>query len=315
MTSARSATGQGHGKTILIGEHHVMDGARALAIGLAPFHTQVTLTHVADGPLAIALPGDVDAHVAEDTRRMLLTAAETAGLTGTLAAEIASTVPMRRGLGSSAALAVGAVRAAWQLAQKPTPTHQELLTAARACESIVHGQSSGLDPAAASGTDPVLYQKGQVQKRVVVSPDLAAARWLLVDLGPSVPTRDAIAIAISRRAELGPEAVRALNDQTSAAADQAMTALERGDLTKLAIALRSAGEAMVPLGVVNVAMQEALTAMRDAGALAAKQTGAGLGGMLLALCDSEAQARHVARTMAPHITANWILPVVVPHAA
>lgn len=291
-----------------------MDGARALAIGLAPFQTHVTLVYLADGPLRVELPASVDAHVADDTRKMLVTAAERAGLTGTLAVSIASSVPMRRGLGSSAALAVAAVRAAWHLAGKGEPSHPELLEAARACEAVVHGQSSGLDPAAAAGTEPVLFQRGQVLRRVVVSPDLAAARWLLVDLGPSVPTRDAIAIAFSRRAELGPDAVRQLNDVTSAAADQALHALEHGDLTKLAIALRGAGDAMAPLGVVNVAMQEALLAMRDAGALAAKQTGAGLGGMLLALCDSEAQARHVARQMAPHISAEWILPVVAAGA-
>ena len=46
---SQRATGHGHGKTILIGEHHVMDGARALAIGLAPFRTDVTLTRGTPG--------------------------------------------------------------------------------------------------------------------------------------------------------------------------------------------------------------------------------------------------------------------------
>lgn len=304
-----TATGHGHGKTILIGEHHVMDGARALAIGLPPFRTDVTLTRGEAGALRITLDDDVDVQVAQDTQQMFLAAARAAGLTGEIRVHIASTVPMRRGLGSSAALSVAAVRAAWQLAERPEPTGPELLDAARQCESIVHGRSSGLDPAAAAGTEPVLFQQGQVLQRVHVAPKLATARWLLADLGASVPTRDAIAIAMHERRELGPEAVKALNDQTSAAADQAMEALESGDLTRLAIALRTAGEAMEPLGVVNVAMRDALTAMCAAGALAAKQTGAGLGGMLLALCRSEEDAQAIASAVAARIRAHWTLAI------
>ena len=303
------ATGHGHGKTILIGEHHVMDGARALAIGLAPFRTDVTLTRGLPGELAVTLPADVDALVAADTLQMFLAAARSAGLTGQVAAQIVSTVPMRRGLGSSAALAVAAVRAAWHLADRDDPTAAELLAAARDCESVVHGRSSGLDPAAAAGTDPVLFQRGEVLRRVNVAPTLAVARWLLIDLGASIPTRDAIAIAMHHRRELGASAVQALNDQTSAAADAALLALETGDLPRLAAALQSAAEAMEPLGVVNVAMREALVAMRQAGALAAKQTGAGMGGMLLGLCASEVAAQAVATALAPRSRAFWTLAI------
>lgn len=312
MTSgdfANLATGFGHGKTILIGEHHVMDGALALAVGLAAFRTEVTLEKVQEGPLEIVISSDVDPHVADDTRRMLVKAAQAAELTGTLRAEIQSSVPMRRGLGSSAALAVAAVRAAWHLAGRGEPDYAELLAAARACESIVHGESSGLDPAAASGTDPVLFQRGQVLQRVTVSPKLVDARWLLVDLGVSVPTRDAIAIAFAMRRELGAAQVHHLNDLTTSAANQAKDALESGDLTRLSIALRTAGDAMTPLGVVNDQMEHALQHMRDAGALATKQTGAGMGGMLLALCADAAMAQHVAVAVHSQIAAHWIIPV------
>jgi mevalonate kinase len=303
------ATGHGHGKTILIGEHHVMDGARALAIGLGPFRTDVTLTRGQAGPLKIVLLDALEPQVAADTQQMFLAAAQSAGLDGEILAQINSTVPMRRGLGSSAALAVAAVRAAWRLADRPEPTATALLTAARDCESVVHGRSSGLDPAAAAGTDPVLFQSGEVLQRVAVAAQLASARWLLVDLGASVPTRDAIAIAIHHRRELGPKAVAALTAQTSAAADAALVALETGDLLQLAAALQSAGEAMEPLGVVNVAMRDALVAMLAAGALAAKQTGAGLGGMLLGLCADEDAAQAVAKALAGHIRSHWTLSI------
>ena len=72
---------------------------------------------------------------------------------------------------------------------------------------------------------------------------------------------------------------------------------------------QSAAEAMEPLGVVNVAMREALVAMRQAGALAAKQTGAGMGGMLLGLCASEVAAQAVATALAPRSRAFWTLAI------
>ena len=78
------ATGHGNGKTILIGEHHVMDGARALAIGLPPFRTDVTLTRGEPGDLRVTLLDDVDALVANDTRQMFHAAAQSALLTPAL---------------------------------------------------------------------------------------------------------------------------------------------------------------------------------------------------------------------------------------
>ena len=56
------------------------------------------------------------------------------------------------------------------------------------------------------------------------------------------------------------------------------------------------------------------TAMRAAGALAAKQTGAGLGGMLLALCTTEAEAQAVAAAIAPRIRTFWTLAIYPEHS-
>ena len=304
-----TATAVGHGKTILIGEHHVMDGALALATGLAPFATEVAMSRHADGALRVELQPALDPLVADDTRQMLRAAAQSAGLDGELRVSIASTVPMRRGLGSSAALAVAAVRAAWQLAGRGAPEPSALLAAARACENVVHGHSSGLDPAAAAGQVPLLFQHGAVVRTLAVAAQLRDARWVLVDLGTSIPTRDAIAIAVHRRREMGAAAVAALTAQVSVAAEQAAGALETGDLTKLAIALRSAGLALEPLGVVSAPMQEVLARMRDAGALAAKQTGAGLGGMLLGLCPTAAAAAAVTAAVTAHSRGQWSLAI------
>jgi mevalonate kinase len=305
------ARGTGHGKAILVGEHHVMTGATALAVGLPAFCTTVTLqpsplqdaTTLIDWPDGAELAEDVRA----DTLQMIAQACSLAGWQGAAQLAITSTIPIRRGLGSSAALAVAAVRAAQGLVGAGECL--DLLAHARAVECVVHGRSSGLDPAAAAGDGAVLFRDGEILARVPIHPSLAGARWLLLDLGAGVPTREAIAIAQLHREQLGTAAVADLTATVSAAAQAAAQALGTGDLGALAAALNRAGAAMTPLGVVDSPMRHVLSLAAQAGALAAKQTGAGLGGMLLALVADAATAQGVLDRVAPHIRGHWQLPV------
>lgn len=306
-----TANGIGNGKCILVGEHHVLDGATALAAGLPGFATRASLTlqpaNALDARLeeAAELPDDVR----HDAERMLRRALEQCGVVGAVSASVQSNVPIRRGLGSSAALSVAFLRAAEQLAGTEPATDSVLVQRARAVEGVVHGTSSGLDPAAASGSGAVRFAQGKVLGRVAVSAALAPAQWLLVDLGHSLPTRDAVALAWAARERLAPTERAALRGRISAAAEAAAAALAAADLSALAAALADAGETMPALGVVDPEMQSLLERMRTSGALAAKQTGAGLGGMLLGLCSDPDAAAAVAAACRGHAAAVWTLPV------
>jgi mevalonate kinase len=294
------SVGSGHGKAIVAGEHHVLHGATALAVALPGFTTTVTLTALSGDRLAV--DGD------ELARPLVQRACELAGVTRPVRASVLSTVPVSRGLGSSAALAVAAVRAAEQLSGLPC----DQVAAAREVECLVHGRSSGLDPAAAAATGAVLYANGQVVRPVACHPALAEARWLLLDLGPGRPTREAIAAADRQRTTLGPAVVDALQAETTRAALQAAEALESGDLTRLAGAMTAAGEALDPLGVVDEAMRRVLALARQAGTLAVKQTGAGLGGVLLGLAASHGEALRLQALLTPHVREIWLAPLASP---
>ncbi len=302
--------GLGHGKAILVGEHHVMTGATALAIGLPAFRTEVTLRPVAGPPLSLQWP---EAGLIEDVRRdtlaMVTRACQLADVDCALMVSITSTVPIRRGLGSSAALAVAVVRAAHAV-MKSLPLMGILIDQAREVECVVHGRSSGLDPAAAASQEGgVLFRDGQVLQQVRASPGLSQARWVLLDLGASAPTRDAIDHANAHRRQLGSAAVQALTDAVTAAAHDAARALQGGDLAALADAMALAGATLEPLGVVDAAMRHVLALAVEAGALAAKQTGAGMGGMLIALAPDAAAAQRIAALTSPHVRSHWLLPV------
>lgn len=306
------ATGTGHGKAILVGEHHVMTGATALVASLPSFLTTIRLEVLDGDGLSLDWPGgaELPEEVRADTLRMVEKACALAGWNRPTRLRIESTIPMRGGLGSSAALAVAALRSAYQLANHP---EQSLWQHATEVENIVHGRSSGLDTAAAmSMGDARLFcdsETNKVQTSVRIHASLVSARWVLLDAGAGVPTREAIATAYRNRESLGDEAVAVLAETTTDAANSAANALTSGDLPALAAALARAGAAMEPLGVVNDDMRRILSLALAAGALAAKQTGAGLGGMLLALAPDATTAARIAAAVAPFIHRHWQLPI------
>jgi mevalonate kinase len=290
-----TCTGTGHGKAILVGEHHVQTGA---------VETLPARNFGLDWR-DVRLPEAVR----RDTLAMITRACDLAGLDVALRLTIDSTVPIRSGLGSSAALAVAALRAAHGLQGRMLAANH-LLDEAREVECVVHGRSSGLDPAAAAaGGGAVLFQEGRVLAQVAIHRSLTSARWVMLDLGGGVPTREAIDLAHVHRARLGPQLVKELTLSVSDAARDAARGLEVGDLVTLGDAIARAGTAMEPLGVVDTAMRHVLSLCVEGGALAAKQTGAGLGGMLLALAPDEAVAQRILALTLPHVRAHWLLPL------
>ncbi|MBI5608570.1 MAG: hypothetical protein HY902_06790 [Deltaproteobacteria bacterium] len=295
--------GLGHAKLILVGEHWVLDGARALAIGLPELHTQVELIPAESSDI----PADAQA------AQMLQLALEQVGWHRPLRATIASNVPIRRGLGSSAALAVALVRAAHALEHSTELHTSEVALRARALEALVHGQSSGLDPAAAAaGGTAVLFQQGTVLNQPSIHANLAPAHWLVVDVGQGQPTRTAIAVAKQAREEMGDLRRHTLLASVTRAAESAADALHRGNLSELALALRQAGDAIEPLGIVNEPLQLCRTRLLEAGALASKSSGAGLGGVTLGLFADADTAHRAQLAIADRGWASWISPLATP---
>ena len=324
--------GDGYGKAILIGEHFVLDGATALATGLPGFVTRVGLREpVANrtndaGELtnvvarhnglrmlkpignAVTSPGPVELQA---SLRMVEIALARAGAPLTADVVVESTVPLSRGLGSSAAFAVAAVRAAWRYAGLGEVAEDPGVATAREMEAIAHGQSSGLDPAAAWSETLVLFRGGTLQRaRPCAAGAVAQARWLILDLGAAPATREAIARANGARSRLGPARLTGWVDEVDAAARQALSALLGDDVAALAAAMTTAAEALCHLDVVDARMADVLAQCRSAGALAAKPTGAGLGGALLALAPSPRIAETVRAALTSEVEACHILEIV-----
>ncbi len=330
--SEEFAWGQGHGKAILVGEHFVLDGATALATGLPGFVTRVGLRSVREDdrwtPIAargslrfltksegfasppqhtLSAPGSEELQA---SLQMVEMALERAG--APLAADIvvSGNVPLGRGLGSSAAFAVASVRAAWRFASLTAPAETVGREVAREMETIVHGQSSGLDPAAAWSDALVLFRDGVIQRgQPPAQGAIAQARWLIVDLGAAPATRTAIARANEARTRMGGAQLSVLVADVDCAANRAFAALLGDDVDGLAEAMATAAAALNHLDVVDERMRSVLARCLDAGALAAKPTGAGLGGALLALAPTAAIAETVRAGLGTTVRACHILEI------
>lgn len=316
MSVAAHGQGAAHAKAILVGEHWVLDGCPALALALPQWQTEVRWGARPE-PLALRVEAADGAGLAmpEQGRAAALAMLAAAcdawqrPVTGGVVSR--STIPVGLGVGSSAAFAVAALRA---LAARDglAVAAEAVLAAARVVEAVVHGRSSGLDPAAAM-TDAVAirFADGAVQAelRPAATAALAGACWLIADVGPAPATAVAVATSTAARAAMAPPTRAALVDATIAAVDRAEAGLASGDLAALGAAMDAADAALRPLGVVDARMATAIATLRRHGALGAKQSGAGLGGVVLGLASDARSAATCAQALRTCCRAVWVWPL------
>ncbi len=252
--------GTGHGKLILCGEHAVVYGHPALAFAVT-LSTTVRL-HPHEGPTVVDSP-----HADPRVRDALCTVLPEQGLR----AEVETDVPVGRGMGSSAALAVAVVRA-----QHPELEGQALIDAAMPIERAFHGNPSGLDVAVSALGGGLLFRRGPPMSMEPV----ALGDWSVVVLDSGVPgdTRALVAGVAARRPGIDPQLQR-IGDLVLEARDHLHDAASLGALLDENHAL------LRSIGVSTPALDELVALARRAGACGAKLAGAGGGGVVLAVCD------------------------------
>src|SRR5205814_1243299 len=254
--------GRAPGKVLLLGEHSVVYGHPALAASI-PRYVTVDLTPAAE--TRIELPGGMQ------TPFPLLEAAQAmareAGYPGAFHARLQSEIPLGGGLGSSAALGVALARAL-----KPSCTAEEAAGLAMRIERVLHGAPSGVDPAACAREGVIFFVRGQPPRVEAVR---GSASIVIALSGIARGTHSTVMPLAERRktdARIDPLLAR-LGDL----ARQGRALFERGDLVGLGAAFDDAHAVLRDLGVSCPELEEVIAALRDAGPLGAKLTGAGGG--------------------------------------
>ena len=258
------AEGFATGKLILCGEHAVVYGHPAIAFAVQR-GTRVRLQrHPGPHQLPLADPRldhAMTALLGPDGYRV----------------DIDSDLPIGKGMGSSAALAVATLRAADRL-EGHTSEPLGLFQNAMVAERIFHGNPSGLDVAAAVYGGLLSFQRSTGPEPLATHPTWRA---VVMDSGTQGCTADLVAGVAHRRSESG-EVERALN-RIGELASQARSVLH--DTAALGPLLSENHALLRVIGVSTPALEDLVDLALNHGAAGAKLAGAGGGGVVIALTE------------------------------
>ncbi len=296
-TLRKKAIGTSHSKIILIGEHSVVYGKPAIALPFPTLNVTTTIeetgrpvyvkTELYAGPLH-KVPEKMKGIVA-----CLKEAAKELGekLTG-FSMKIDSNIPLGRGLGSSAAIAIACVRALFKYFGHDLP-RETLMRLVHIAETYAHGNPSGIDMEAASSANPIWFQKGQNTETV----KLGTSFYLIVaDTGRIGDTRAAVD-GIKQKYEVDPVRTGASIDLLETYTYQVREALLNGDIPLVGTLLNAAQDELTKLGVSDETIEHLVNEARKAGAYGAKLTGGGRGGCIIALTDTLQKAKELSYTL------------------
>jgi mevalonate kinase len=201
---------------------------------------------------------------------------------------VESDIPVSAGMGSSAAVSVAVLRAvAARSGHALSPVRASAL--AFEVEVLQHGTPSGIDNTVIAFERPVFFVAGQPPEFVRVAHPFSL---IIADTGVRASTREVVAAVRERRAA-DPAAVDRAFDEIGQLAIEARRGLESGEVRALGPLLDRNQGLLESIGVSHPKIESLVRAARAAGALGAKLSGAGCGGIIIALVE-QAQAAEVA---------------------
>ena len=272
--------GQAHSKIILIGEHAVVYGYPAISLPL--LEVEVTCRVVpATTPWRL---------FEEDTLSMAVYASlEYLNIADAyIRCQIDSAIPEKRGMGSSAAISIAAIRAVFDYYQAELP-HDVLEILVNRAEMIAHMNPSGLDAKTCLSDQPIRFIKNVGFEELAM--DLSAY-LVIADTGVYGHTREAIQVVESKGKEAFPF-LYALGELTQ----QAEEVIKARDAVKLGEILTKAHENLKEIGVSSLEADTLVETALHHGALGAKMSGGGLGGCIIALVADYHQAQDLAERL------------------
>ena len=279
--------GFGRGKVILLGEHAVVHGCPAIAVGIERGVTAEAVT--AERDLLRLSPWDLALGPAAEGDEPLerAFAAALAMYPSRPALEVSAKVdlPPGAGLGCSAAIGV-AVLDAIDEALGIERSRMDLGKAALAWEKVFHGNPSGIDNTMSAIGGVALYRKGDELRSLHSNKPL---HLVIGYSGEPSSTKEMVA-SVGRQLENDRERVNKAFEGIEVLVRNAKLAIEAGDLVALGQLLDLNHTILSSLMLCTTKLDDMCQAARRAGALGAKMTGAGGGGCMFALAPKRDEA-------------------------
>lgn len=284
------------GKLILAGEHAVVYGQPALAMPIAVLRASVAAepaprgagmtVHAPDLGLVWRLRATAPlSDLAQRTLDYLQLPEPDLHLT------ISSSIPIASGMGSGAAVGAALVRALAEQAGQQLSA-QVISDLVYQSEKAFHGTPSGIDNTVVAYEQPILFQR-QTQGEPLIAPLTVGDQWhfVVADSGIASETK-AVVGDLRQRWLADPELYNRQFVAVGNLVRQIQTALAGNDAELFGQLLSQNHQLLQTLGVSAEKLDYLVQTASAAGAWGAKMSGAGWGGIMLALVPAE-RANHV----------------------
>jgi mevalonate kinase len=283
--------GSAYGKVILLGEHAVVYGVPALAVGIDR-GVRASAKPLGHGPSALAMKewgisvreDDSPSDLAGAFRALLASVRHDRPRLGAHLVEVEADLPPGGGLGCSAAMGVAIARALDSQCSDAV-----LQERAMAWERVFHGNPSGVDAAVSARGGCALFRKGEGLQPLRLRGTL---HLCIASTGIASGTK-AMVDAVMRLRARSPRLVEEAFEAIGALVHSARAAIESGDWVSLGRLMDRNQVLLSELLVSTPEIERACGVARDAGASGAKLTGAGGGGSVVAVVTSSVVAQDV----------------------
>lgn len=299
MFTGNSIVASCHGKIILLGEHSVVYGYPSLARPVKSLNITTKVSKAFRGSTVTTY--DYHGPYTELTKEfggiksIIVALHNTVGVKASnFSMSFQSNIPMERGLGSSAAISVSTTKALasfWKI----DLSKEKLIQIANAAETINHGSASGLDVATVLSDSTLAFTKAKGPS--YISNDLGA--WLIIgDTGIKGNTREAVTL-VRDETNSDVKAGQAIKD-LGTLAQKGIEAWKKKDADSFGSLMDQAQKDLAYLKVSSPELDALVKAAKDSGAIGAKLSGGGLGGVMIALAKDEETANKIKESLLAH---------------
>ncbi len=294
-------TGKGYGKTILFGEHYVAYGLEGIPCALA----QVTIAQVkrisgAKGYDLIdnrpATPGYKEEKKGEYSA-LISRVLEYMQVKDRLQITLSGDLFGASGMGASAACAVSIARAIND-EYNLNLTDAEINKAAFEGETAGSGAPSGIDNTAATYGGFLLFKKNLTggENKIGILKIKKPIEIVLGNSGKTALTKEVMA-DVKKLKEAQPQKVAKIFSEYEQLEKEAVSALEKYDLKKIGELMDQNQKLLEETTLSCKELDELIATAKKAGALGAKLTGTGRGGMMIALTPTKELQDKVAKAI------------------
>lgn len=201
-----------------------------------------------------------------------------------LVMEIFSEIPIASGMGSGASISSALIKALASFFNIPL-SNEELYTQVFEIEKIYHGNPSGVDPTVIIYEKPLYFIKGKKPEFITKKPEPNYC-LAIIDSKIRSSTIEVVNLVKQKRDE-NILKYDHLFDEIKMITEQIKSAFCNSDIITLGLLMNENQIKLKEIGVSNGNLDNIITLSKKFGSLGSKISGAGMGGVLIALIEKE----------------------------